>query len=102
MAVNEDLYNEAIRGRRGGGVTQFVHGRSRMSMTLASLLCPDGARRVLTKQAGGGGTRKDDVAWGVLISCMISSRMTIGPRILRLPGREEVIRANRRGKHGTV
>ena len=35
--------------RRGGGGIQFVHGPSRM--TLASLLCRDGARRVFTNQA---------------------------------------------------
>ena len=35
-----------------GDCTQFVHGRSYMTI---DLLCRDGARRVFTNQAGGGG-----------------------------------------------
>ena len=37
-------------GNEGGGGTQFVNGRSRMTIDLASLLCRDGARRVFTNQ----------------------------------------------------
>ena len=39
-----------VLGGGGGGCTQFVHGRSRMTIDPRTL-CREGARRVFTNQA---------------------------------------------------
>ena len=45
MAKEANITKECEKGKGEGGGTQLVHGRGRMTIDLASLLCREGARR---------------------------------------------------------